>query len=647
MRWLVFTYLVGLSYVFPLKGLKLQHTPGKAYTYDYESLSTLRERREAGPPSPGQAGVGPKVSAEVLLTVVWGQETEQLVKLELRKLKLQGATTETSEKARLFDGVSASVSAHHARPVYFVWRSGQVMQLYSSGHDGVVAENLKRAVVSLLQLQTQSGDREEVDVSGTCKANYQVEENLTVRKSKVGCQAPDYPGQFSHAKSILGSSVESTYSAIYEVGKNGILQTASGEDVHVFAPNIRRSLAAEIVTRQQLKLRGVVDGSRTVDASSVEQAAAGLADVSPREMKLQSLPGKPEESAAILQKLEDARGELAEPASVSSAKAFVSLLGFFRGQKATEERVLQLLRQEEEKARDPQRPADFVDVLPFLIDAVTAAQTDACQGALMKFLDFGREDNIELPEKYLLAASFSSQPSLALLSDVWVGIFAKGLEAIVGDAEGEEADEVASAGMQLTVLDTVTRPVVFFEGKGQLMSAIWSGAGSTPTSALTASVIMQDHQQYLPLSSGWIVDLGLTGALSVDLSGSVQISLWYQTSNSLVQSSGAAVIAGSARFQIPEAEVGMQFSGEAEALINFASDVDFSGKPLKLCMKMVQPDFTYRQHARKYEKVRGKNGRQRGFGVRLSRHQPVVGKSFLLHQKISELCAQMELEKSG
>lgn len=55
----------------------------------------------------------------------------------------------------------------------------------------------------------------------------------------------------------------------------------------------------------------------------------------------------------------------------------------------------------------------------------------------------------------------------------------------MGDADGEEAQEVASAGLQLTVLDTALRPFVFFEGKGQLMSAIWSGAGSTPTSALT------------------------------------------------------------------------------------------------------------------------------------------------------------------
>lgn len=55
----------------------------------------------------------------------------------------------------------------------------------------------------------------------------------------------------------------------------------------------------------------------------------------------------------------------------------------------------------------------------------------------------------------------------------------------------------------------------------------------------------------------------------------------------------------------------------------------------------------FSQNARKYEKVQGKNEKLKGFGSRLLRKMPIFGKSFLLHQKISELCAEMEAEKNS
>ena len=57
---------------------------------------------------------------------------------------------------------------------------------------------------------------------------------------------------------------------------------------------------------------------------------------------------------------------------------------------------------------------------PALIDAVTAAQTVGCQEALMEFLDFTNEDEIDLPERYLLAVAFSTHPSEQVLKDLLV-----------------------------------------------------------------------------------------------------------------------------------------------------------------------------------------------------------------------------------
>lgn len=63
------------------------------------------------------------------------------------------------------------------------------------------------------------------------------------------------------------------------------------------------------------------------------------------------------------------------------------------------------------------------------------------------------------------------------------GIYADGIEALVGDAaEGEETTE-ATAGLSLTMMDVLLRPVEFFRGMSGLMSAVWN-APSEPVSAL-------------------------------------------------------------------------------------------------------------------------------------------------------------------
>ena len=68
----------------------------------------------------------------------------------------------------------------------------------------------------------------------------------------------------------------------------------------------------------------------------------------------------------------------------------------------------------------PENPFFLFFDSPVLIDAVVAAQTTPGQDAMMEFLDFNEENGITLPERYLLAAAFSTHPSYKLLNDLLV-----------------------------------------------------------------------------------------------------------------------------------------------------------------------------------------------------------------------------------
>lgn len=120
-------------------------------------------------------------------------------------------------------------------------------------------------------------------------------------------------------------------------------------------------------------------------------------------------------------------------------------------------------------------------------------------------------------------------------------MFAGGLGGFVSSdsttstEDKEEEVEDATAGMEITVQGVTIRPFVFFTGQGELMGHVWSGTGSDKTPAYQAAGLLYDHQDSLPLQTGVVAELSLTGAVSIDLSGQVQISLWNRNAHSLIE----------------------------------------------------------------------------------------------------------------
>lgn len=92
----------------------------------------------------------------------------------------------------------------------------------------------------------------------------------------------------------------------------------------------------------------------------------------------------------------------------------------------------------------------------------------------------------------------------------------------------------ATAGLALNLLDVSLRPVTFFTGQSGLMSAVWN-APSELMSALQANILLQDTARYVPLLNGLVLKHEVQGAVSMDLSGLVSISLWNKNCHSLIK----------------------------------------------------------------------------------------------------------------
>jgi len=106
------------------------------------------------------------------------------------------------------------------------------------------------------------------------------------------------------------------------------------------------------------------------------------------------------------------------------------------------------------------------------------------------------------------------------------------------------------------------------------------------------------------LQNGLIVELDVTGSVSMDLSGSLSVSLWNKNSQSLIKNSGALTVSGSLQIVTSSFKVGVDFTASGASCIDFRTDVDFYDG-VKMCLQMSRPDFKFRQSVTKFESARG------------------------------------------
>lgn len=227
--------------------------------------------------------------------------------------------------------------------------------------------------------------------------------------------------------------------------------------------------------------------------------------------------------------------------------------------------------------------------------------------------------------------------SLHLLS---FGIFTGGLSSFVSSSssDGDEADEEdATAGMEITLGGVQLRPMVFFEGQGELMGHVWSGTASERTSALQATILLHDHQQTILLQNGFPVFFDLLSSISFDFGGEIQISLWNRNSHSVVDNVAAMNLDGSLSLANPLIQSRVEFTVGARAKIDFVTDVSFADG-LLLCLRMGQNRFVVDSVTQKHESIPGS---RHWIHKKKSRQEIIPGRTYALNGKNSLLCNEM------
>ncbi|KAL2098111.1 hypothetical protein ACEWY4_007318 [Coilia grayii] len=230
----------------------------------------------------------------------------------------------------------------------------------------------------------------------------------------------------------------------------------------------------------------------------------------------------------------------------------------------------------------------------------------------------------------------------ALLHGLQVAIEAQGMESLIGaTADAGEEDLESFAGMSALLFDVQLRPVTFFKGYSDLMSKIFSMSGD-PISVVKGLILLTDHSQVIQLQSGLRASAEFQGGLAIDISGGMEVSLWYRESKTSINNRGALVVVGNVTVDADFVSTGMELSFETEASLDFITTVQFSDYPFMVCMQMEKTTFPFRESLTKYERL--PQGKQ--FLSRRGRGQLVPGSEFPLHQANSDMCKRIHAESN-
>lgn len=223
-----------------------------------------------------------------------------------------------------------------------------------------------------------------------------------------------------------------------------------------------------------------------------------------------------------------------------------------------------------------------------------------------------------------------------------LGIFARGMSLFSGGGGDGSENESTMAGMTLRLLGGYLRPYVFFTGTGELMSHIWSGTASEPTTAFNGDLLLIDHDEGYPLISGFVAEQQMRGVLSIDVSGKINISLWYKKSHAVVRTKAAVIVQASQSVFTSYDNFWHShlFSFGGQALIDFVSDSSFSSTPYKLCLQVTQPEFIVRYNSRKHVQMMTNE-----VSRKITRKNFSIGaKSYSLNTENNKMCSLMNDE---
>ncbi|XP_076825424.1 microsomal triglyceride transfer protein-like [Clavelina lepadiformis] len=392
----------------------------KLYRYSYETEVILNEADLATEDKVHRmhADVGLKLIAIFELTARWTDpenQNDQIIEMKFQEAEIFNVSDRLKQD-NSFHSIRRSKSLRSiAKPLIFRSTHGKVVSLYVSSSETISSLNVKRGMLGLMQVQSNTGQRTEEDPSGTCSVSYEVTA-AEVKKVKDMDSCENNEEGFDSLNQALGVTTASTSRALYTLSDDlsHILFAVAMESKSIRV-NVKQDISLFIRGRQKLGLLEIEDQksrtSSTADAA-LKAFAAERRNEGDSYIK-QALTSTRDskdcaEGCLNIQDILELHHEDLTKVNMANSSSVQAYLTAVRAARQADKKTLSKMMKD--KANE--------DIRLTLIDVLAATQTPASQAVLMKNLDFTKTENTGDIERALSGIAFSSHPSELALKDL-------------------------------------------------------------------------------------------------------------------------------------------------------------------------------------------------------------------------------------
>nr|XP_047909692.1 uncharacterized protein LOC106041217 isoform X1 [Anser cygnoides] len=322
--------------------------------------------------------------------------------LKVQDVQIKKSLASREESLKEMDSLREVLEQH---PLHFSFHDGKVLKLCPVRSEQTWALNIKRGILSVLQMSQPSTARavvEEMDVLGICPTRYQRKGPVLVKTRDLNLCSHRYSGftsvqsvalpRMSSKQQILSSKLECVQSV-----KDGVLAEAKCTESHLVAPFSQKGGRAKTETQSSLKLFQVEAETlhKKVDSKDLYMTSM----LYEREQTKKEVTGKG--VTDLLWKL-----CLAHSTSFETADLFMTLV--FELRHLSLEALKTLWQRSSFKCRDNWQP---------LIDALPSCATEACV-ILMKEIIASREVEEDKMEYFFWSFSFIPKPTSGMIESL-------------------------------------------------------------------------------------------------------------------------------------------------------------------------------------------------------------------------------------
>uniref|UniRef100_H2YTN5 Vitellogenin domain-containing protein n=1 Tax=Ciona savignyi TaxID=51511 RepID=H2YTN5_CIOSA len=248
----------------PVGSSGLSYNPNKVYRYSYEAEVTLNEADLTNEDKVHRmhADVGLKVGAVFELSSQWtnpSNQNDQIIQMQFEEAEIFNVSDRLKKDNTFYSTRKSKSLRSIVKPLIFRWTNGKISELYVNRAETVTSLNIKRGILGLLQLQTQTGQRKEEDPSGNCEVSYIVD-GTEVQKMKNVASCVNKEEGFTSLNKALGVTSGSTSRAIYTLSSDlSHILFAVALESHSVRVNIKQDVSLFVLGRQKLGLMDYSD----------------------------------------------------------------------------------------------------------------------------------------------------------------------------------------------------------------------------------------------------------------------------------------------------------------------------------------------------------------------------------------------------